>query len=62
MVTRTAEEWAGYIKAAIEAAEADGCYVQIDNWCCGCSRSALVIGTEGLDADMDEVTIWGALH
>jgi hypothetical protein len=48
MPQRTAEEWAGYIKAAIEAAQADGALVYLDwsscgSGCCYCEDPTLEV-------------------
>jgi hypothetical protein len=51
----TQEEHAAKIRAAIDAAVADGLHVEITNSCCGCSLMALEIGPA--DADWsDSVT------
>lgn len=41
----TAEEWAKYIGAAIEAAEADGYIVEKGNDCRGCCDSSYIAVT-----------------
>ena len=44
MPEQTDKDWSIYISNVIEAAEADGHSVWIQNDCCGCSSMNLVIG------------------
>lgn len=47
MSERTAQEWADYIMAAINAANADGVPVSMCNNCCNCSDITLDVGEYG---------------